>query len=207
VDLEGSKWVRRTARADVYMISIVPAAAHLRATRHSGAIEKVRELARGLEVDGWFTCNQTHYARRELPRTLTGTRDGTRWTMLQRGDSVPHFQVTTVGGALFSYSTIWQRQNLVLLCLPAAESQCSGTYMSELVARKSEFGAKDAECVVTRDPVAGVGSPGIIVADRWGEIAHVAQATHVDDLTSPEDLLDWLDYLEQRCPECEGEAK
>ena len=41
--------VRRTARADVYMISIVPAAAHIRATRHSGAIEKVRELARGLE--------------------------------------------------------------------------------------------------------------------------------------------------------------
>ena len=53
----------RTARADVYTISIVPAAAHLRATRHSEAIEKVRELARGLEVDGWFTCNQTHYAR------------------------------------------------------------------------------------------------------------------------------------------------
>ena len=53
----------RTARADVYTISIVPAAAHLRATRHSEAIEKVRELARGLEVDGWFTCNQTHYMR------------------------------------------------------------------------------------------------------------------------------------------------
>ena len=127
--------------------------------------------------------------------------------MLQRGDSVPHFEVTTVGGELFSYSTIWQRKNLVLLCLPAAESESSGAYMSELLARKSEVRAKDAECVVTRDPVAGIASPGIIVADRWGEIAHVAQATHVDDLTSPEDLLDWLDYLEKRCPECEGEAK
>jgi N-acetyl-beta-hexosaminidase len=53
----------RTARADVYTISIVPATAHLSATRHAEALEKVRELARGLDVDGWFTCNHTHYAR------------------------------------------------------------------------------------------------------------------------------------------------
>lgn len=53
----------RAARADVYRISIVPAAAHLRATRHAEALDTVRELARGLGVDGWFTCNSTHYAR------------------------------------------------------------------------------------------------------------------------------------------------
>ena len=53
----------RTARADVYAISIVPAAAHLSATRHADALEKVRELARGLDVDGWFTCDHTHYVR------------------------------------------------------------------------------------------------------------------------------------------------
>ena len=53
----------RTARADVYTICIVPAAAHLSVTRHGEALEKVRELARGLDVDGWFTCNHTHYAR------------------------------------------------------------------------------------------------------------------------------------------------
>lgn len=54
---------RPTARADLYSISIVPAAADLTATRHSDAIEKVRELARVRRVDGWFTCNHTHYAR------------------------------------------------------------------------------------------------------------------------------------------------
>ena len=53
----------RTARADVYTISIVPAAAHLTATRHAEAIDTVRELAGALEVDGWFTCDHTHYAR------------------------------------------------------------------------------------------------------------------------------------------------
>lgn len=53
----------RTARADVYTISIVPAAAHLRASRYSEALEMVKEIARGREVDGWFTCNHTHYMR------------------------------------------------------------------------------------------------------------------------------------------------
>ena len=52
----------RSARAYLLMISIVPADAHLRATRHGEALEKVRELARALHVDGWFTCNHTHYA-------------------------------------------------------------------------------------------------------------------------------------------------
>lgn len=54
---------RPTARADLYAISIVPAAAHVTARRYSEAIETVRELARGRRVDGWFTCNHTHYAR------------------------------------------------------------------------------------------------------------------------------------------------
>lgn len=67
----------RTARADVYTISIVPAPAHLRERRHSAAIEKVRGLACRLKADGWFTCDHTHYARvanfRET-RSGAGTR-------------------------------------------------------------------------------------------------------------------------------------
>jgi hypothetical protein len=45
------------------MIAIWPAPTHLTATRHAEAIEKVRMLARERHVDGWFTCNHTHYAR------------------------------------------------------------------------------------------------------------------------------------------------
>jgi peroxiredoxin len=127
--------------------------------------------------------------------------------MLQRGDSVPHFEVKTIGGELFSYSTIWQRKNLVLVAIPAAELEAPGTYVSQLVARRSEFTANDAECVVTGDRVPGIQSPAAVVADRWGEIVHVANTSRVDDLTSPDELLDWVDYLDRRCPECEGEAK
>ena len=53
----------RTARADVYTVSIVPAAAHLRANRYTEVLEKVRDLARALDVDGWFTCNYTDDVR------------------------------------------------------------------------------------------------------------------------------------------------
>lgn len=54
---------KRSARADVYAIRIVSGADDRRVTRHPEAIDRVRELARELRVDGWFTCNHTHYAR------------------------------------------------------------------------------------------------------------------------------------------------
>jgi hypothetical protein len=51
----------RTARADVYDISVVPAPSHTVAGRYPDAIETVRELARQLGVNGWYTGDQTHY--------------------------------------------------------------------------------------------------------------------------------------------------
>ena len=127
--------------------------------------------------------------------------------MIQQGDSVPHFEARTVGGELFSYSTIWQRMNLVLVALPLGESEALLSYVSRVTARQAEFAAMSAECVLTRDQISGVPSPGVVVADRWGEVVHVAWSPRVDGLTPPEELLDWVDYLNRRCPECEGEAK
>jgi hypothetical protein len=54
---------KRAARSDVYAISVVPAPAQIFALRYPQAIEQVRELARQRGVDGWFTADQTHYAR------------------------------------------------------------------------------------------------------------------------------------------------
>jgi hypothetical protein len=60
---------RRTARADFYTISIVPDTGHIRAGRYSEAIRKVQELAERLGVDGWFTCDHTHFLRVAMHRT------------------------------------------------------------------------------------------------------------------------------------------
>jgi len=60
---------RSTARADVYDISVAPAAAHMGKTRYQDAIDAGRLLARGLAVDGWFSCDHTHYVRIATYRT------------------------------------------------------------------------------------------------------------------------------------------
>lgn len=126
-------------------------------------------------------------------------------TPLQRGDQVPHFEVRTVGGDVFSYNTIWQQRNLVLITL--AEPADDGSYPSALAARASDFDQHESTCVITRERVPGVPTPGALVADRWGEIVHVTAAPQAAALPAPSELLDWLDYVERRCPECEGEAR
>jgi hypothetical protein len=54
---------KRSARADVFMICIVSGAGDRRAKCYQEAIDRVLELASELRVDGWYTCNDTHYAR------------------------------------------------------------------------------------------------------------------------------------------------
>ena len=52
-----------TARSDNYTIRIVPDTAYEVAARYSDAIETVRQRARRLEVDGWFTADHTHFVQ------------------------------------------------------------------------------------------------------------------------------------------------
>jgi hypothetical protein len=70
---------KRSSRADVYTISVIPATEYKLARQHSEAIEAVRELARQRQVDGWFTCNHRHFARiaayRPQHSDVNGTAD------------------------------------------------------------------------------------------------------------------------------------
>jgi hypothetical protein len=68
---------RPTARADIYEISVVPTKANLVAMRYDDAMERVRELARLLAVDGWHTYDHTHFARIASHRSYSvSTRQG-----------------------------------------------------------------------------------------------------------------------------------
>ncbi len=49
----------RSARADVFTVSVVPGAGDETVTRYSAAIELVKNLARSRQVNGWFTKDQT----------------------------------------------------------------------------------------------------------------------------------------------------
>jgi hypothetical protein len=63
---------RPTARADVYDISVIAGGARISCARYEDGMETGRELARELLVDGWFTCDHTHFVRiaRHRPATV-----------------------------------------------------------------------------------------------------------------------------------------
>ena len=124
---------------------------------------------------------------------------------LHRGDAFPHIQVTTIGDGTFNYATIWQRKHLVFAVVGASSTDDS--YASALTARVAEFSALETECVITRDDVTGLRTPGVLIADRWGEVIHVAEASSSTRLPSPDELIVWIEYVRQRCPECEGETR
>ena len=67
--------------------------------------------------------------------------------------------------------------------------------------------AHDTECVITREQVEGVPCPGVITADRWGEICFVAEAGTIAALPPVAELVEWLHYVQIQCPECQGEAR
>jgi hypothetical protein len=106
-------------------------------------------------------------------------------------------ELTTVRGEPFDYRTIWQQKNLALVTVP--DSPGDDPVLSELAAREPDFRDWNSVCVVTPDPVPGLPSPGVLVADRWGEIVHVALAARMMDLPAAADLLEWLEYIQRRC--------
>ena len=125
--------------------------------------------------------------------------------MLQRGEAVPHFQVTTTGGDAVNYVEIWQRRNLILVTLPRVDTPMTARYISDVKPRRPDFAQHGAALVMTRDLVVGVPAPGVLIADRWGEIVHIVCGR--GPLPSASDLVDWMEYAQRRCPECEGESK
>jgi hypothetical protein len=126
--------------------------------------------------------------------------------MLNRGDRVPHFQVTTTAGEVFDYSSIWQHRNLVLVVLPENAPAAASAALEEAI-HSAAFDRNQNAWVITRGTVPGLQAPAALVADRWGEIVYAAGALTLDELPPPSSLFEWLDYVEQRCPECEGEAR
>jgi hypothetical protein len=120
---------------------------------------------------------------------------------------VPHFTVTRIDGTPAAYAGVWQLRNLLLVVLPDHPSAAESDYLARLTARDSDWTSLDTACVITRDEVSGVPRPGVLVADRWGEIHLVAGAATVGELTPLDELVEWLRYISHKCPECEGEAR
>lgn len=110
---------------------------------------------------------------------------------------VPHFVVRTVDGATVDYRSIWQMRHLLLISLDDAAA--SGPFVAvadDLAARRPDLDTLQASLVVTRDPIVGVSRPGVVVADRWGDIYATIDGTA---LTDADDLLDWVGLAQKQC--------
>lgn len=124
--------------------------------------------------------------------------------LLTRGDLVPDFDVTTLGGSHVRYADHWQQRNLLLVSLPASGADA---YARALDAHMPELTAHDTVCVMTTDRIQGIAPPAVVIADKWGEIQHIAGAASAADLPRPEELIEWLRWVQMHCPECEGENR
>ena len=125
--------------------------------------------------------------------------------LLRAGDQVTHFSVNTFDNGRIDYSAIWQQKNLLLVSVPA--SQAFHEYASSLADAIEQSPELQAQLVATADAIAGIGAPSVVIADRWGEIAFVAQAEDAANLPERAEVIAWLRFIQQRCPECEGEAR
>jgi hypothetical protein len=126
-------------------------------------------------------------------------------TRLGRGDQVPHFRAQTIDGSTCHYAAIWQHRNLLLVLLP--DTGGGDEYVTDLRHRSADLERFETECVISRDAPSGMHTPGVLLADRWGEVVHIAASTDASGLPPVDELLDWLEYIQHRCPECEGEAR
>ena len=122
--------------------------------------------------------------------------------MLRRGDAIPHFTVRTRDGDVVEYASLWQQRNLVLISLSADPDPDAAQRFTSATAEEP-----DTTWVVTREAVEGVPHPGVVVADRWGEIVHIAALPAGAGLPDVDDLREWVHFTRMRCPECEGETR
>ena len=130
---------------------------------------------------------------------------------LTRGSRVPHVRVRRLDGTAFDYGQIWQRANLLLVAVPEAAGTAADAddvaWLEALDGARPTLEAYEAVVVVTREPVPGLAGPGVVVADRWGEVAFVETAPRVAALPPLVTLAEWLRFVDHACPECEGEAR
>jgi hypothetical protein len=121
-------------------------------------------------------------------------------------DLMPMFTAATADGTVVRYQDIWQRRNLLLVSLPS-DDPTSSAYATSLGGLESSLAAYEAVLLIVTTRIEGVPSPGVVVADRWGEVYYLQQADRASALPRAEELMDWLCFVRNECPECQGETR
>ncbi len=124
------------------------------------------------------------------------------------GQSLPHLRLATLGGGAFSYTDIWQREQLLLVLVPSDQTTAWARLVTALEQARGRLRDMETVLVISSEAVAGLEAPAALVADRWGEITHASLLRVEAGQVVPEveTLIAWVEATLHRCPECEGEA-
>ena len=126
--------------------------------------------------------------------------------MLNAHDPMPMFTASQVDDGVVDYGDLWQRKQLVLVSLTEHDAT-RGPYVESLLAHAPALGQADTALVVTGDSIEGIPRPGVVVADRWGEVRFVASGRRAADLPDAAALAEWVSSVGMECPECQGETR
>ena len=121
-------------------------------------------------------------------------------------DLMPMFTASSGDGTPVRYEDIWQRKNLLLVSLPT-DDPTAAAYTKTMNLLEPNLPEYDSAVIVTTTQIDGVPSPGVVVADRWGEVYYVQAADWASQLPAADELLEWLRYVQIQCPECQGETR
>jgi hypothetical protein len=153
---------------------------------------------------------------------------GSTATKLAAGGRLPDLALPTVGGASTVPLKPGGRRNPILVAVHGGGCGECGAYLHHLAEAAAELSEWDAHAVVIVPDAAapapdlpfpvvldaerrfaartGLKGAAVVIADQWGEVAHVADAGAGHALPAAPELVEWVRYLAMRCPECEGEA-
>ena len=122
-------------------------------------------------------------------------------------DLMPMFTASNrVDGRNVDYQHVWQQKNLVLVTL-AEDDPTATSYAVSLNGLNASLSSQEAILIITTTHIEGIPSPGAVVADRWGEVYYVEGASRASELPGPDELMKWVQYVRNECPECQGEAR
>ena len=122
-------------------------------------------------------------------------------------DLMPMFTASRIGdGQIVRYEDIWQRKNLLLVSL-SNDDPTAAAYARSINDLEPDLAAYDAALIVTSSRIERVPSSGVVVADRWGEVYYVKEADRASGLPAPDELIEWIRYVRNECPECQGETR
>jgi hypothetical protein len=134
---------------------------------------------------------------------MTDSASTMQSAVCRTGALIPHFEVATVDGNRVKYADLWQRRNVVVLTLPDKLDDTTRRYAAELQTRLAELKPDDTTLIVVVGSVHSLPASSLIVADRWGEIAHIEELSpDIAAWPSAIEIVEWVEFVRSKCPEC-----